>query len=179
MLSKSVTLPLQADSDEMKSLRCGEPVYLSGYIYSARDAAHAKFKELLKSGCRLPMDMPACIYYAGPCPAAPGEIVGPCGPTTSSRMDPYTPMLIDYGLTTMIGKGARSSEVKRAMKGKAVYFAATGGAGLLIASCIRSVDVIAFPELGAEAVRLMRIEDMPAIVAIDYDGNDLYNINRD
>ena len=88
-------------------------------------------------------------------------------------------MLIDYGLTAMIGKGARSSEVKRAMKGKAVYFAATGGAGLLIASCIRSVDVIAFPELGAEAVRLMRIEDMPAIVAIDYDGNDLYNINRD
>lgn len=178
MLNRSVTLPLKIGSVEMRSLRCGESVYLSGYIYSARDAAHAKFMELLKSGDRLPLEMPVCIYYAGPCPAAPGEIIGPCGPTTSGRMDPYTPVLIDHGLTAMIGKGPRSSEVKRAMKGKAVYFAATGGAGLLIASCIKSAEVIAFPELGTEAVTLMRIEDMPAIVAIDYYGGDLYNISR-
>ncbi len=160
--------------DELLSLRAGETVLLSGTIYTARDAAHKKLCELLKSGEELPLPKGCCVYYAGPCPAAPGEVIGPCGPTTAARMDAYTPQLILYGLNAMIGKGPRSETVKKALEGRAVYFAATGGAGMLIASHITECELIAFPELGAEAVYKLKADRLPLIVACDAAGGDLY-----
>ena len=151
---------------------------LSGVIYTARDAAHARMVETLARGEDVPIDLKgACIYYAGPCPTAPGEVIGPCGPTTSGRMDKYTPELIKRGLTAMIGKGMRSEEVVQAMQGKAVYFAATGGAAMLIASCVKEASVIAYDDLGTEAIRRLVVEDMPVVVAIDAQGGNLYERN--
>lgn len=170
---KRVQLPLkQADID---TLRAGDEVELFGTAYTARDAAHRRMSELLKKGEELPIDMRgACIYYAGPCPAAPGEVIGPCGPTTSGRVDAYTPALIERGMSGMVGKGKRSKEVKDAMRGRAIYFAATGGAAILISRRIVKAEVIAFEDLGAEAIRKLEFEGVPAIVAIDANGNDLY-----
>ncbi len=136
MNNSPIKLTVPFSSEAAKKLRVGERVLLTGEIYAARDAAHKRMAELLQRGARPPFPLQdACIYYVGPCPAAPGEIIGPCGPTTSSRMDPYTPQLLARGLTGMIGKGRRSDTVKREMQRRgAVYFALTGGVGLLIAS---------------------------------------------
>ena len=171
--TKRIDLPLtQADID---TLRAGDVVALYGTAYTARDAAHKRLIALMDAGEPLPIDLNgACIYYAGPCPAAPGEAIGPCGPTTSGRVDGYTPQLISRGMSAMIGKGMRSQEVKDAMRERAVYFAATGGAAILIARHITSAEVVAFPELGAEAIRRITLDGVPAIVAIDAAGNDLY-----
>ena len=159
---------------DMAILRAGDVVYLTGTIYTARDAAHARFAELLENGEVLPVPKGECIYYCGPCPAAPGEIIGPCGPTTSKRMDAYTPALIDYGIVQFIGKGARSAAVNAAMLGRAVHFAATGGAGMLYASRITACELVAFPDLGAEAVYRLEVTEFPVVVTFDLIGNDVY-----
>lgn len=173
MAIKAVRLPLC--EEDIRTLRAGEEAMLHGVAYAARDAAHKRLLALLQVGEALPFPLEgACIYYAGPCPAAPGEIIGPCGPTTSGRMDAYTPALITHGLTGMIGKGARSPAVKQAMRGRAVYFAATGGAAILIASHILRAELVAFPELGAEAVLRLELAGLPVLVAVDSRGNDLY-----
>ena len=159
---------------DLEDLRAGDVVYCSGVIYTARDAAHARFAELLKKGETLPVPKGACIYYCGPCPAAPGEVIGPCGPTTSKRMDAYTPALIDYGIRQFIGKGARNPAVNAAMKGRAVHFAATGGAGMLYATRITACELVDFADLGAEAVYLLEVRDFPVVVTFDLLGNDVY-----
>lgn len=159
---------------DLKVLRAGDVVYCSGVIYTARDAAHARFAQLLKEGKPLPVPKGACIYYCGPCPAAPGEVIGPCGPTTSKRMDAYTPALIDYGIRQFIGKGARSPAVNAAMKGRAVHFAATGGAGMLYATRITACELVDFADLGAEAVYRLEVRDFPVVVTFDLLGNDVY-----
>ena len=159
---------------DLQKLRAGDVVRLSGTLYTARDAAHARFFELLKRGEPLPVPEGCCIYYAGPCPAAPGEVIGPCGPTTSKRMDAYTPALIDYGIRQFIGKGARSPAVNAAMKGRAVHFAATGGAGMLYASRISTCELVDFADLGAEAVYRLDVHDFPVVVTFDLLGNDVY-----
>jgi fumarate hydratase subunit beta len=171
---KRIKTPL---TDEvLKDLKIGQKVMISGIIYSARDAAHKRLVELIEKGEDLPFELPGqAIYYVGPTPARPGLAVGSAGPTTSYRMDAYAPTLIEHGLKGMIGKGARGDNVKEAMKKHgAVYFAAVGGAGALISKSIVSAEVIAYPELGAEAVRRMEVKDFPAIVAIDVSGDDLY-----
>lgn len=165
---KRINLPLT--SKDVESLQAGESILLSGVLYTARDAAHKRLCEMLDKGEALPIPRGACIYYAGPCPAAPGEVIGPCGPTTSSRMDSFTPQLIDYGIRAFIGKGSRAPYVLEALREKAVYFAATGGAGMLIASCIRECECLAFAELGAEAIYQLLVEDFPVIVAADSGG---------
>jgi len=159
---------------DLEVLRAGDVVYCSGVIYTARDAAHARFAVLLKSGEALPVPKGACIYYCGPCPAAPSEVIGPCGPTTSKRMDAYTPALIDYGIRQFIGKGARSPAVNAAMKGRAVHFAATGGAGMLYATRITFCELVDFADLGAEAVYRLEVRDFPVVVTFDLLGNDIY-----
>ncbi|HHW00132.1 MAG TPA: Fe-S-containing hydro-lyase [Clostridiaceae bacterium] len=163
-----------------KELKAGDIVSINGIVYAARDAAHKRMTELLENGERLPFDIEGqVIYYVGPCPAKPGEIIGSAGPTTSGRMDAYAPKLIEIGLTGMIGKGARNADVINAMiKYGAVYFGATGGAGALIAKSIVSEEIIAFPELGPEALRKLTVKDFPAIVIIDSSGKNLYEIGK-
>lgn len=162
-------------------LRAGDRVLLSGTVYTARDAAHQRLCALLDRGETLPFDLRgAVIYYAGPTPGQKGMAVGACGPTTSGRMDPFAPRLLDLGLAGMIGKGDRSLEVQRAIvRNGAVYFAAVGGAGALIARHILSAEVIAFPELGCESVKKMEVRDFPLTVAIDPQGRDLYQTGRE
>ncbi len=164
----------------IKTLRAGDSVLISGIIYTARDAAHERMVNDFKNGKAFPVDLTDnVIYYAGPCPAKPGEVIGSCGPTTAGRMDAYTPLLLDNGLGAMIGKGARDKSVVDAMKRNcAVYFGATGGAGALIAQCIKEAQVVAYDDLGTEAVRKLRVEDFPAVVLIDCMGNDIYKIGR-
>jgi len=166
--------------DVVRKLRAGNNVLINGIIYAARDAAHKNLDELQKQGKELPFDIRGqVIYYVGPCPAKPGDVIGSAGPTTSCRMDLYTPALIEKGLAGMIGKGMRSNEVVEAMiKYCAVYFAAIGGAGALIAKHVIRQKIIAFPELGPEALRKMEVENFPAIVAIDSYGNNLYEIGK-
>lgn len=173
-------IKVPADDELISSLRAGDEVLISGTVYTGRDAAHKRMMELIESGKPLPFDIRGqFIYYVGPCPAPPGKVIGSAGPTTSGRMDAYTPKLIEMGLKGMIGKGARSKEVIEAMKKHgAVYFGATGGAGALIASCIKKSEVIAFEDLGTEAVRRLEVENMPCIVIIDSQGNDLYVTGR-
>ena len=168
------------DMDVVKQLKAGDTVLLSGTIYTARDAAHKKLIELIKNNKPLPFDIKnQTIYFVGPCPARENEVIGSAGPTTSSRMDAYSPTLIELGQTGMIGKGLRSEQVIDAMKKfGAVYFGAIGGAGALIAECIKSQEVIAFPELGAEAIRRLTVVDFPLTVIIDSDGNNLYELGR-
>jgi len=173
-MSRRIHAPLvQAEIDK---LRAGDSVLLSGTIYTGRDAAHKRLCEMVQNGEPLPFDLcDQVIYYAGPCPAKPGDPIGSCGPTTSYRMDAYAPMLCDLGLIGMIGKGQRGEEVVRAIeRNKGVYFAATGGAGALIAACVRSAEVIAFEDLGTEAIRRLTVENLPLIVAIDAHGGNLY-----
>ncbi len=169
------------EKDVIARLKAGDAVSISGTIYMARDAAHKRLIALLNEGCPLPFDVrDQIIYYAGPCPERPGEVIGSAGPTTSGRMDAYTPALIGLGLSGMIGKGARNSEVVAAMiKSGAVYFGATGGAAASIAGAVVASEVIAFPELGAEAVRKLTVQDFRVTVIIDSYGNNLYTIGKE
>jgi len=171
---KKITTPLTKETVEQ--LRMGDGVLISGVIYSARDAAHKRLVELIEKGEKLPFELEGqIIYYVGPAPAPPGYAIGSAGPTTSYRMDPYAPLLIEHGLRGMIGKGQRSQEVLDAMgKYGAVYFAAVGGAAALIARSIKKAEVIAYPELGAEAIRRLEVEDFPCIVANDAHGGNLF-----
>ncbi len=163
--------------DKLKALQAGDTVLLTGTIYAARDAAHKKLVEMIERGEDLPLPIrDQMIYYMGPTPARPGHPIGSAGPTTSYRMDPFTPALLDFGLSGMIGKGPRSGEVKAAAaKAGAVYFAAIGGAGALIAQSIRSSEIVAFAEMGTEAIWKLHVEDMPLIVAYDPEGGDVYD----
>jgi len=163
-MSRSIQLPLTKDT--IKTLKQGESVLLSGNVYLARDAAHKRLCEMLERGETLPIDpVNAAVYYCGPTATPPGRVIGSAGPTTSSRMDAYTPAMLDAGITVMIGKGPRSGDVARAIHNAgAVYFAAIGGAGVYLASKIVSCETVAFPELGAEAVRLAEIVDFPVTV---------------
>ena len=169
------SLAVPVSMEDLQPLRAGDVVRLSGTLYTARDAAHARFAELLQQGKPLPVPKGCCIYYAGPCPAAPGEVIGPCGPTTSKRMDAFTPALIDFGVCQFIGKGARAKSVNDAMKGRAVCFAATGGAGMLYASRVTACELVAFDDLGAEAVYRLEVVDFPVVVSFDLLGNDVYD----
>ncbi|MGI5877661.1 MAG: FumA C-terminus/TtdB family hydratase beta subunit [Christensenellales bacterium] len=169
-----LTTPLSPS--DVFALTAGDTVLLSGVLHTGRDAAHKRIAALLAAGEPLPFDIRgAALYYTGPCPAPQGFPIGSCGPTTSGRMDAYTPLLLQAGLTVMIGKGGRSPQVVEAMvRHGAVYLAATGGAGALLAGRVRGSRVVAFPELGAEAVYRLEVSDMPLIVAIDSRGRDLY-----
>lgn len=162
-------------------LKAGDAIEISGVIYAARDAAHKKLIELLNAGKQLPFDIrEQIIYYVGPCPAGPDRVIGSAGPTTSGRMDAYAPELIKLGLTGMIGKGLRNSQVTEAMvRYGAVYFGATGGAGALLSKCIIAEEITAFPELGTEALRKLTVSNFPATVVIDSLGNDLYRVGRE
>jgi len=173
-MARKVTLPLTDDA--VKSLKAGDNVLLTGVMYVARDAAHKRMIEALDRGELLPFDIKGqTIYYMGPSPARPGRVIGSAGPTTSGRMDVYTPRLIEGGLRGMIGKGMRSPAVKDAMKKYgAVYLAAIGGAGALISKSIKKSEVVAYEELGAEAARRLEVEDFPATVINDIYGGDLY-----
>jgi fumarate hydratase subunit beta len=178
MAVKQITTPL---SDEVvRSLRAGDEVAITGVVYQARDAAHKRLVALLDAGEPLPFELRgAIVYYMGPSPAKPGEVIGSAGPTTSGRMDAYAPRLMAHGLKGMIGKGLRSAEVKQAMVDTtAVYFAATGGAGALLAQRIVGNEVIAYPELGAEAIARLDVVEFPAIVVNDCYGADLYEEGR-
>lgn len=171
---KRITTPLTPEV--IQDLQIGDKVLLSGGIYTARDAAHARLVKLLDEGKELPFDIEGqVIYYAGPTPAKPGKVIGSAGPTTSYRMDPYAPRLIERGLRGMIGKGSRAPEVREAMQQhSAVYFAAVGGAAALIAERIKAAELVAYEDLGAEAIRKLTVEDFPVIVVNDIHGGDLY-----
>jgi len=174
MTAIEVTTPL---TDEViKKLKAGDSVLITGIIYTARDAAHKRLMESLAKGEKLPVELKGQVfYYAGPAPAPPGKPIGSVGPTTSYRMDSFAPKTMELGLKGMIGKGPRSREVVDAMKKHgAVYFAAVGGAGALLAKCVKKAKVVAYDDLGAEAITELTVEKFPAIVAIDCKGNDLY-----
>ena len=173
-MEHKIQAPFTAET--IKQLHTGDMVKITGTIYSARDAAHKKLMELIEEGKDLTFELQGnVIYYLGPTPAREGQVIGSAGPTTSSRMDKYTPKLLDLGLKGMIGKGRRSPEVIQSIiDNQAVYLAAVGGAGALLSKCIKSSKVIAFDELGTEAIREMYVEDFPAIVAIDPEGNNIY-----
>ncbi len=172
---KTITLPISRE--DARSLRAGELLFLRGTLYTARDAAHKRIVEAMENGDPLPFELENCaIYYAGPCPAKPGCIIGSAGPTTSGRMDAYAPSLIAHGQTVMLGKGLRRKEVVDAMKEYgAVYLGATGGAGALLSQRIVASEIIAYPDLLAEAVRRIEVYDFPAIVLIDSTGTSLYD----
>lgn len=174
----NVTTPLT--KEKSSALRAGDIVAITGTIYTARDAAHKRMLEDYENSGAFPFDMEnAIIYYAGPSPAKPGEVIGSAGPTTSYRMDAYAPFLLDKGETGMIGKGARNAEVLEAMKRNgAVYFAATGGAAALISSHIKKAEVIAYDDLGAEAIHKLYVEDFPCVVVVDSLGNNLYESEK-
>lgn len=178
MSKKNITLPL--NEDEVKYLKAGDEVLISGVLYTARDAAHKRLVALVDKGEQLPFDIKGqTIYYVGPCPAPEGHILGSAGPTTSGRMDLYAPRLIESGLKGMIGKGLRDSNVVEAIKKYgAIYFGAIGGAGALISSCIIKQEVIAFADLGTEAIRMIEVKDFPCFVIIDSYGNDRYKEGR-
>jgi fumarate hydratase subunit beta len=172
----AITLTTPLTEEMVSSLKIGDKVFLNGVIYSARDAAHKRLIDLLETGKPLPFDIRGqVIYYVGPSPAKPGRVIGAAGPTTSYRMDPYAPRLMEMGLKGMIGKGKRSLAVKEAMiKYKAVYLGATGGAGALISRAIKAAEIIAYEELGPEAIRRLTVENFPAVVINDTYGGDLY-----
>jgi fumarate hydratase subunit beta len=164
-------------AEDAKGLRAGDAVLFSGTVYTARDAAHKKLVAAIDGGEELPFPLEgATVYYAGPTPAPEGMVIGSCGPTTSGRMDPYSPKLLDLGLKCMIGKGERSQDVVDAIvRNGAVYLCAIGGAGALAAQSVKSLEVIAFPELGCESVKRLEVENFPLIVAIDSQGNSLFD----
>ena len=177
-MAKVINTPLT--DDIIKNLKAGDRVLLNGIIYTGRDAAHKRLVEMLQRGEELPLELQGqTIYYVGPCPAKPGTVIGSAGPTTSGRMDAYTPALLDKGLKGMIGKGLRNKAVTDSIvKYGAVYFAAIGGAGALLAEAIKEAEVIAFQDLGAEAIYKLKVEDFPVTVIIDSQGNDLYSIGK-
>lgn len=175
---KKIKLPLS--SYDIENLKSGDYVLLSGTVYTARDAAHKRLIETIQKGEKLPFDVKgSIIYYVGPTPAKEGQIIGSAGPTTSSRMDAYTPKLLDLGLSAMIGKGKRSNEVKESIvKNKAIYFVACGGAGALISHCIKNKKMIAYEDLLSEAITQLEVEDFPCFVGIDIYGNDIYDLEE-
>lgn len=174
----SIVSPLSRQ--QARTLKAGDSCLISGVIYTARDAAHKRLCELVEQGKELPIDLnEAVIYFVGPTPAKPGEAIGSAGPTTSYRMDAYSPALIKLGQTGMIGKGKRGPEVVNAMKQHgAVYFGAIGGCGALLSQCIKKAEVVAYEDLGAEAIRRLEVENFPVIVIIDSEGNNLYETGR-
>lgn len=173
-MEKHITAPIK--KEEVADLKAGDYVYITGTIYTARDAAHKRMQETLDKGESLPITMEGnLIYYMGPSPAREGRPIGSAGPTTASRMDKYAPQLLDLGLAGMIGKGKRSEAVKNAIiRNGAVYFAAVGGAGALLSKSITASEVVAYDDLGTEAIRRLEVVDFPVIVVIDKDGNNLY-----
>lgn len=168
------------DNEIVNSLKAGDCVYITGTIYTARDAAHKRMYEAIKNGENIPFELKNnIIYYLGPSPAREGQVIGSAGPTTSSRMDKYTPLLLEHGLKGMIGKGKRSDNVIESMhKNNAVYFAAIGGAGALLSKCIKKAEVIAYDDLGTEAIRKLEVENLPAIVVIDNEKNNMYESHK-
>lgn len=177
-MEKHIRLPLTEET--ARSLHAGDTVYLTGTIYTSRDAGHKRMCEALEKGQPLPFDpADSVIYYVGPTPAKPGQVIGSAGPTTSGRMDAYAPAMLSVGARGMIGKGARLPQVIEAMKKySGVYFGATGGAGALLARCIKKSELIAYEDLGAEALRKLYVEDMPLVVIIDSEGRNLYEEGR-
>ena len=177
-MTKKIQTPLTREV--ARELRAGDSCLISGVIYTARDAAHKRLCELVAQGKELPLDIKdATIYFVGPTPAKPGQAIGSAGPTTSYRMDAYSPTLISIGQTGMIGKGKRSADVVAAMKEHgAVYFGAIGGCGALLSKCIKKAEIIAYEDLGAEAIRRLEVEDFPVVVIIDSEGNNLYETGR-
>lgn len=173
-----ITTPLT--EEQSRKLKVGDSVLISGVIYSARDAAHKVMTEALARGEQLPIDWNnQIVYYLGPTPAKPGNPIGSCGPTTSGRMDAYTPTMLEQGIKGMIGKGSRDKAVIESMKKNGVtYFAAVGGAAALISKCVKKYEVIAYPELGPEALAALTVEDFPAIVVIDSEGNNFYEMGQ-
>ena len=173
-MEKNIKAPLQ--TEEIRDLKAGDFVYITGTVYCARDAAHKRMDEALQRGEELPIPLKdQVIYYMGPSPAREGRVIGSAGPTTAGRMDKYTPTLLDLGLKGMIGKGKRTPAVRDAMiRNGAVYFAAIGGAGALLSKCIKASEVIAYDDLGTEAIRKLDVENFPAIVVMDAKGNSLY-----
>lgn len=168
------------DNEIVNLLKAGDCVYITGTIYTARDAAHKRMYEAIKNGENIPFELKNnIIYYLGPSPAREGQVIGSAGPTTSSRMDKYTPLLLEHGLKGMIGKGKRSDNVIESMhKNNAVYFAAIGGAGALLSKCIKKAEVIAYDDLGTEAIRKLEVENLPAIVVIDNKKNNMYESHK-
>lgn len=177
-MDKHINVPF--DSSISEALKAGDYVYLTGTIYTARDAAHKRMYEAIKNGENIPFELKNnIIYYLGPSPAREGQVIGSAGPTTSSRMDKYTPLLLEHGLKGMIGKGKRSDNVIESMhKNNAVYFAAIGGAGALLSKCIKKAEVIAYDDLGTEAIRKLEVENLPAIVVIDNKKNNMYESHK-
>lgn len=173
-MEKYIKAPLEKEI--VKTLRAGDYVYITGTIYTARDAAHKRMDETLREGKELPVPLKdEVVYYMGPSPARDGRVIGSAGPTTASRMDKYTPKLLDLGLGGMIGKGKRSKEVIDAIiRNQSVYFAAVGGAGALLSKCIQESEVVAYDDLGTEAIRRLTVKNFPVIVVIDCEGNNLY-----
>ena len=180
-MEERVILEAPFTDEKIQSLKAGEMVYISGTIYTGRDAAHKRLYEMIEKGEEMPFDFVGqAIYYAGPCPAKPGKPIGSVGPTTGGRMDAYSPTLIEHGLKVMIGKGSRSEEVVNAIKEHTgVYLAAIGGAAALMARCVVSSEIIAFDELGTEAIRKLEVNQLPVIVAIDSEGNNGYELGRE
>jgi fumarate hydratase subunit beta len=176
----AIQLSCPISDEEIKTLKAGDRVLLSGTIYTARDAAHKRMSKALQNGEEMPIQIAGqVIYYVGPTPAKPGQVIGSAGPTTSGRMDKYTPALLELGLKGMIGKGYRSDEVVESIKkNKAVYFGAIGGSGALIARTIKSSEVIAYEDLGPEAIYKLEVKEFPAVVIIDSEGNDWYEIGK-
>ena len=173
----SVKVPMRRET--ARTLKAGDSVLLSGVIYTARDAAHKRLCALAEKGEALPFPVEdSVVYFVGPTPARPGQAIGSAGPTTSYRMDAYSPTLIALGQTGMIGKGKRGPEVVEAMKTHGAVYFAIGGCGALLAKCIKKAEVVAYPDLGAEAIRRLEVEDFPAIVVIDAEGNNLYELGR-
>ena len=173
-MEKYIKAPLEKEI--VKTLRAGDYVYITGTIYTARDAAHKRMDETLREGKELPVPLKdEIVYYMGPSPAREGRVIGSAGPTTASRMDKYTPKLLDLGLGGMTGKGKRSKEVIDAIiRNQSVYFAAVGGAGALLSKCIQESEVVAYDDLGTEAIRRLTVKNFPVIVVIDCEGNNLY-----
>ena len=177
-MDKYIKAPI--DDEVVNSLKAGDYVYITGTIYTARDAAHKRMYEAINNGESIPFELKNnIIYYLGPSPAREGQVIGSAGPTTSSRMDKYTPLLLEHGLKGMIGKGKRSNEVIKSMhKNNAVYFVAIGGAGALLSKCIKKAEVIAYDDLGTEAIRKLEVENLPTIVVIDNQENNMYDIDK-
>ena len=176
----AISIKTPITREDVRKLKAGDSCLISGVIYTARDAAHKRLCELVVAGKKLPFDVKdSVIYFVGPTPAKPGQAIGSAGPTTSYRMDAYSPTLIAQGQTGMIGKGKRGKEVIDAMKEHgAVYFGAIGGCGALLSKCIKKAEIVAYEDLGAEAIRRLEVEDFPVIVIIDSEGNNLYESGR-
>lgn len=174
MIMRKIQIPMT--SEQARNLRSGERILLAGTMYTARDAAHKRLVEEARDGKKLPINLyETTIYYAGPAPPKPGQVIGSCGPTTSGRMDAYAPWMIEQGQTVMIGKGLRNEKVIEAMKKYgSVYLTAIGGAGALLSKCVKHMECVAYEELGAEAIYKLEVEDFPTIVTIDSEGNNLY-----